>query len=124
MAEELVVRFATEADIEAVKTLYDEVVELDRGTEYDVLWRRNLHPSDASLEDAVKAGQLVLVDPAAGGALMGVVSAILRFAGADWFLSGWNSVAAGASCSGAEAIAIIPLLLLIGYMIWASLKKD
>ena len=71
MAEELVVRFATEDDIEAVKTLYDEVVELDRGTEYDVLWRRNLHPSDASLEDAVKAGQLVLVEPAAGGALMG-----------------------------------------------------
>ena len=54
---------------------------------------------------------------------MGVVSAILKFAGVDWFLSGWNSVAADHLASGAEAIAIIPFLLLIFYMVRASLKN-
>ena len=85
-----------------------------------ISWFVSTRSKDQALNDArQEKGTLI-----AGGALMGVVSAILRFAGADWFLSGWNSVAAGASCSGAEAIAIIPLLLLIGYMIWGSMKKN
>ena len=64
VAEEITVRFATMADMGAVLRLYDDVVELDRGTEHDVLWRRDLHPSDASLEEAVAAGQLVLAEAA------------------------------------------------------------
>ena len=55
---------------------------------------------------------------------MGVVSAILKFAKVDWFLSGWNSVAAGHAASGAEAIAILPLIGICAYMIISSLKKD
>ena len=55
---------------------------------------------------------------------MGVVSAVLKFAGADWFMYDWNKCADGAICSGAEAIAIIPLVLLVIYMIKASLIKD
>ena len=54
---------------------------------------------------------------------MGVVSAVLKFAGVDWFLYSWNECAEGAYCSGAEAIAIIPLILLVVYMVKAS-KKD
>ena len=54
---------------------------------------------------------------------MGVVSAILKFAGVDWFLHGWNA-AAGRLCSGAEAIAILPYLLLVAFMLWAALRKD
>ena len=84
--------------------------------------------SSRSKDEAVNSarqekGTLIASGFIAGGALMGVVSAILKFAGVDWFLSGWNSVAAGHLASGAEAIAIIPFLLLVFYMIRSSLKK-
>ena len=68
-------------------------------------------------------GTLIASGFIAGGALMGVVSAILKFAGVDWFLASWND-AAGRLCSGAEAIAIVPFLLLIVYMIRASLRSE
>ena len=54
---------------------------------------------------------------------MGVVSAILKFAGVDWFLSGWNTpLASGAA--PAELIAVVPFLCICGYMIYASMKKS
>ena len=49
---------ATQGDLESVKRLYDAVVEDNSGTEHDVLWRRDLHPSDAALEAAVAASEL------------------------------------------------------------------
>ena len=84
--------------------------------------------STRSKDDAVnnarqEKGTLIASGFIAGGALMGVVSAILKFAGVDWFLSGWNNVAAGHLASGAELIAVVPFLLLIFYMVRASLKK-
>ncbi len=74
--------------------------------------------------DRVKKGTLIASGFIAGGALMGVVSAIIKFAGADLFMHEWNTCKEGALCSGAEAVAIIPLVLLVVYMIKASLKKD
>ena len=58
------------------------------------------------------------------GALMGVVSAILKFAKVDWFMNAWNTVAPGHVASGAEAVAILPLIALCAYRIWSSMKKD
>lgn len=75
-------------------------------------------------DDRVKKGTLIASGFIAGGALMGVVSAIIKFAGADLFMHKWNTCKDGALCSGAEAVAIIPLILLVVYMIKASLKKD
>ena len=48
----------------------------------------------------------------AGGALMGVISAILKFAGLDWFMS-W---------SGAEMLAVVMYILIILYFIYDSMK--
>ena len=62
-------------------------------------------------------GTLIASGFIAGGALMGVVSAILKFAKVDWFLSSWNA-------SYGEVIAIVPYLLIIIYMICSSLKAD
>ncbi len=62
-------------------------------------------------------GTLIASGFIAGGALMGVVSAILKFANVDWFLYGWNG-------RFGEAVAIIPFLCLVAYMIYASMKKD
>lgn len=61
-------------------------------------------------------GTLIASGFIAGGALMGVVSAVLKFAGVDWFLYDWNA------CGGAEKIAIIPLVLLVVYMVTSSMR--
>ena len=48
----------------------------------------------------------------AGGALMGVISAVLKYAGADWY----------ATWSGAEWLAVVMYVVIIGYFIWDSLR--
>ena len=78
--------------------------------------------STRSKDKAVNAarqekGTLIASGFIAGGALMGVVSAILKFANVDWFLTDWNA-------KYGEAIAIIPFLLIILYMIRSSMKID
>ena len=82
-----------------------------------VSWFVSTRSSDEAVNRArLDKGTLIASGFIAGGALMGVVSAILKFAGVDWFLSDWNA-------SGhAESIAIIPLVLLIVYMTWSSLR--
>jgi len=88
-----------------------------------ISWFVSTRSKDEELNKArLDKGTLIASGFIAGGALMGVVSAILRFAGVDWFLSGWNTVAAGQAASGAQAIAIVPLLGLICYMTWSSLR--
>ena len=48
---------------------------------------------------------------------MGVVSAILKFANVDLYLSDW-------AAHYGEAVAIIPFLAIIAYMIYASMKTE
>ena len=62
-------------------------------------------------------GTLIASGFIAGGALMGVVAAIVKFCGADWYLGTW---AAG---SGAAIVGLIAYLALIAYFIWATNKK-
>ncbi len=78
--------------------------------------------STRSKDKAVNAarqekGTLIASGFIAGGALMGVVSAILKFADVDWFFADWNA-------TYGEAIAIIPYLLIIIYMIRSSMKVE
>ena len=56
-------------------------------------------------------GTLIASGFIAGGALMGVVSALLKYFGADWFASSWSQT------TGAGALAVIMYLLLILYFI-------
>lgn len=54
-------------------------------------------------------GTLIASGFIAGGALMGVVSAVIKFAGVDCYLAGW------ADSSAAEIVGIVMYLLLIAY---------
>lgn len=63
-------------------------------------------------------GTLIASGFIAGGALMGVVAAIVKFCGADWFLGTW---AAG---SGAAIVGLVAYIALIGYFIWAANKRN
>jgi len=90
-----------------------------------ISWYVSTRSKDAAVNTArQEKGTLIASGFIAGGALMGVVSAILKFAKVDWFMNAWNSVAPGHVASGAEAIAILPLLAICAYMIVFSMKKD
>lgn len=62
-------------------------------------------------------GTLIASGFIAGGALMGVVSAVLKFCGADWFMTDW------ASSGYAALVGIVAYAALIAYFIAASKKK-
>ena len=89
-----------------------------------ISWYVSTRSKDAAVNAArQEKGTLIASGFIAGGALMGVVSAILKFAKVDWFMNAWNTVAPGHVASGAEAIAILPLIAICAYMIIAAKKK-
>ena len=61
-------------------------------------------------------GTLVASGFIAGGALMGVVSAIVKFCGVDWYLGAW------ATSNGAALVGVAAYIGLILYFIFASKK--
>ena len=90
-----------------------------------ISWFVSTRSKDASVNAArQEKGTLVASGFIAGGALMGVLSAILKFAQVDWFLDGWNTVLPGRVASNAQAIAILPLVAICAYMIYASMRRD
>ena len=83
-----------------------------------ISWYVGSRSKDTALNGArQEKGTLIASGFIAGGALMGVVSAILRFANVDLFLSGWNA-------AYGEAVAIVPFLALVAYMTLSSLKTS
>ena len=83
-----------------------------------ISWYVGSRSKDAAINAArQEKGTLIASGFIAGGALMGVVSAILRFANVDLFLSGWNA-------AYGEAVAIVPFLALVAYMIRSSMKTE
>lgn len=89
-----------------------------------ISWFVSTRSKDKEVNNArQEKGTLIASGFIAGGALMGVVSAILKFAGVDLWMNGWNTALQGGS-SPAEMIAIVPFVALVVYMTLASLKKD
>ena len=81
-----------------------------------ISWYVSTRSKDKKVNDArMNKGTLIASGFIAGGALMGVVSAMLKFFDVDWFLSAWHS-------AYGEAIAIVPFIALIAYMIISSMK--
>lgn len=80
-------------------------------------WYVGSRSKDAALNSArLEKGTLLSSGFIAGGALMGVVSAALRFAGVDLFQTAW------AKSSGAEVLAIVVYIALIVYLAYSSLQ--
>ncbi len=89
-----------------------------------ISWFVSTRSKDKEVNNArQEKGTLIASGFIAGGALMGVVSAVLKFAGVDLWLTNWNTVTAGGS-TPAEMIAIVPFAGLVLYTIFACLKKD
>lgn len=82
-------------------------------------WYVGSRSKDAALNSArLEKGTLLSSGFIAGGALMGVVSAALRFAGVDLFQTAW------AESSGAEVLAIVVYIALIVYLAYSSLQAN
>ena len=82
-----------------------------------VAWFVSGRSKDEGLNKArFDRGTLIASGFIAGGALMGVVSALLKFAEVDWFLSGW------AASNAAEWTGLAMYLVLIGYFAWHTLR--
>lgn len=60
-------------------------------------------------------GTLIASGFIAGGALMGVVSAILKFANVDMYMAGWNA-------AYGEAIAILPYIAIIAFITGTAMR--
>ena len=81
-----------------------------------ISWFVSTRSNDQAVNKARSSkGTLIASGFIAGGALMGVVSAVLRFADVDWFLTNWNA-------TYGEALAIIPFIGIIAYVITSSMK--
>jgi len=79
-----------------------------------VAWFVSTRSKDAEVNNArLEKGTLIASGFIAGGALMGVVSAILKFANVDLWMGSWNA-------QYGEAVAIIPFVAILAYMIIAS----
>ena len=63
-------------------------------------------------------GTLIASGFIAGGALMGVVSAVIKFCGADWFLVSW------AESGAAKLVGIVMYILLLAYFVYAGRKVE
>jgi len=82
-----------------------------------ISWFVTSRSKDADLNKARNdKGTLIASGFIAGGALMGVTSAILKFAGVDWYQKIW------AESAGAAWLGVGMYLLLAAYFIWSALK--
>ena len=81
-----------------------------------ISWYVSTRSKDKAVNEARQnKGTLIASGFIAGGALMGVASALLKFFNVDWFLTTWHD-------AYGEAIAIIPFMGIIIYMIASSMK--
>ena len=83
-----------------------------------VAWFVSTRSKDEALNKArFDRGTLIASGFIAGGALMGVVSAVLKFTGADWFLSEW------AASNAAEWTGLAMYVVLIGYFAGHTMRS-
>lgn len=84
-----------------------------------IAWYVGSRSKDESINKArTDKGTLLASGFIAGGALMGVVSAIMRFCGINLVASEWQG------SNAAQYVAIVAYLLIIAYLIYASMKED
>ncbi|MDD3907986.1 MAG: oligopeptide transporter, OPT family, partial [Bacteroidales bacterium] len=83
-----------------------------------IQWYVSTRTKDQKVNEERKdKGTLIASGFIAGGALMGVVSAAIRFLGANWVMADWMASA------GSEWVSLGAYLMLIGFFIWQVMKK-
>jgi hypothetical protein len=84
-----------------------------------IAWFVGSRSKDENVNKArVDKGTLLASGFIAGGALMGVVSAVMRFCGVNLMASEWMESA------GAQYVGILAYVAIVAYLIYASMKED
>jgi putative oligopeptide transporter, OPT family len=84
-----------------------------------ISWYVGSRSKDESVNKArTEKGTLLASGFIAGGALMGVISAVMRYVGVDMLSREWQE------SNPAQYVSILAYLVIIAYLIFASLKKD
>ena len=78
--------------------------------------RIGLQAETGQLAARRERGTLIASGFIAGGALMGVISALLRYFGFNWVNNEWQS------SHSAELVALIAFAVLCAYVIWDSMR--
>lgn len=82
-----------------------------------ISWFVSTRSKDKAVNDArMERGTLLASGFIAGGALMGVVSAALKFLGMDWYQATWSQTA------GARILGLVMYVVIIVYLCIASMK--
>ncbi len=82
-----------------------------------IAWFVSSRSKDEALNKArFDRGTLIASGFIAGGALMGVVSAVLKFVGVEWFMADW------AAAKSAEWLGLVMYIALIAYMAWHTMR--
>lgn len=82
-----------------------------------ISWFVSTRSKDKAVNDArMERGTLLASGFIAGGALMGVVSAALKFLGMDWYQAAWSQTA------GARILGLVMYVVIIVYLCIASMK--
>jgi len=82
-----------------------------------VAWWVTTRSKNEKLNNArFSRGTLIASGFIAGGSLFGVVNALLRFGGFNWYNSEW------AESHGAEIVGLIMFILLVSYSLWDSMR--
>lgn len=82
-----------------------------------ISWFVSTRSKDAELNNArMERGTLLASGFIAGGALMGVVSAAMKFAGADFFMADWYS------SNQAALLGLVMYIAIIAYLVVATMK--
>ena len=82
-----------------------------------IAWFVSSRSKDEALNKArFDRGTLIASGFIAGGALMGVVSAVLKFVGVEWFMADW------AASKDAEWLGLVMYIVLIAYMAWHTMR--
>lgn len=81
-----------------------------------IAWLVSQGKDEELAKKRTEKGTLIASGFIAGGALMGVVSAVIKFAGADWYLTGW------AESGYAQILSVVMYLALCVYFYMASKK--
>lgn len=95
---DVIVEIAKPEDFEKVTTFYDEVIAVNHGSEFDVLWNRSVHPSDEDISQALAAGTL----------FVGIVDGSIAAAGIfnDDFANSYDKVPWTIEASGNEVLCV------------------
>ncbi|MBP3357176.1 MAG: oligopeptide transporter, OPT family [Rikenellaceae bacterium] len=79
-------------------------------------WVSTRSRDEAHNKARMARGTLIASGFIAGGALMGVVSAVLKYVGADWFAYRWNEG------KGPEWVALAMYAAIIAYFVWDAMR--